>query len=1184
MYAEDHLAPDSIMQPWTLPLDDEAPEELESQFPASVNLPPHICNFLEHTHAEAITEYMELLMKKVDPNLAAETPIMQLLTSEKALKQFVPEQWTGIVTPPVHIDFEGLPAWSHHRPRRVNPTILENVSRELGRLSGYFFVPSTSTISSSMVTAAKKTPPYVRLCGDYAWLSKHLRMISYPIPDVFTEIAKLLNNNVYIDMDGTNMFHQIPIDEETSNILSVNTHKGLFRPKFLPEGVGTASFILQGLMYDVFQDFIGEGWLIVIFDNFLIAAPDHITAYTRFERFLDRCEERNVILKLAKCSFGLPVINFFGYRIENNSYSLDDSRKATLLDWKFPKTKKQMQSYLGTSIFFLPFIPTYYSIVPPLNDTLKTSYDWTKPPSDEAVRAFDELKEAMIGSMSLYFPDFRLDWILYSDASLRGIGAVLVQVAILSDGTKQPQLIACFSKSFSAQAQKWAANVQECYAIVAACEHWRHYLQCKHFFLRTDHANLQYIESTSNAKIYRWKVSLQSLSFEVSHIKGKDNYFSDMLSRHFIPTDILAIQHISDEVTYSPAEIFLEALLNTLEDEVADICLVTPSLDIVDSHPQVDLYERFRKVHNSTVGHNSFVRTHELYNAAFPDAKVPMSFIKEMILMCPVCSKTAATNLKPTRYTPAIKTLIQSEPFSMLGIDTLEIGLDRRGNKYLIVVVNFFSHHVDFYPVPDKTANTLVQALVSYASTFPLCKEIRSDPGPDLTSEVVQRVNELMGVKHSFSIANRHESTGVESTNRLILRHIRNMCLELNVRDCWSDPLYLQPLKFVLNTYPHTYTGVSPWLLTFGTDAFNSLPYPISESLDVDSAPTLVRDLDQHLKNLREQTKMFQESLKLKLVAGRMQAERIPIGELVLLDTDIKHLRPQKLSASRRGPYQVHAQNSNNVLLRDLVTGALFEAHIGKLSLFCGTMDQALHLARYDHHEFTVRAILSWQGDPFRRSEMSFQVLYTDGDKCWKPYREVVGLEAFDTLVNLNPELYILNSNAASTPLFVRTANKKKPNFVLPYTCFVDLRIWGPSWYLNLGLPDAATTRYVVETLVTAKRGQTLLCTFMVLNHTQSYPFYYAHYWFTKEDIPLGAVLVTPELVSAFPSLLQAEIQIPTPTELPILQEADEWIPTVIPPTITVSKILKRQPTALSTTTPHQHLPPSDVNDEDRSS
>ena len=451
------------------------------------------------------------------------------------------------------------------------------------------------------------------------------------------------------------------------------------------------------------------------------------------------------------------------------------------------------------------------------------------------------------------------------------------------------------------------------------------------------------------------------------------------------------------------------------------------------------------------------------------------------------------------------------------------------------------------------------------------------DPGPDLTSEVVRRVNELLGVKHSFSIANRHESNGVESTNRLILRHIRNMCLEVNVRDCWSDPLYLQPLKFVLNTYRHTYTGVSPWILTFGTDAFNNLPYPTSVSPNVETAPTLVRALDDHLKRLRDETKMFQDSLKLKLVAGRMQAELIPIGELVLLDTDVKHLRPQKLSASRRGPFQVHAQNSNNILLRDLVTGALFEAHIGKLSLFCGTIDQALHLARYDHHEFTVRAILSWQGDPFRRSEMFFQVQYTDGDKLWQPYREVVGLEVFDTFINLHPELHILTSNAANTSSFIRMANKKKPHLVLPYTCFVDIRIWGPSWYLNLGLPDAATTRYVIETRITSNKGATLLCSFLVLNnYRQTYPYYYAHYWFTYRTIPSDAILVTPDLVIAFPSLLETDIALPIPTELPSLQETDNFIPTVIPPTITVSRILQRQPT-----TPHQHLSPDDVNDED---
>ena len=1016
-----------------------------------------------------------------------------------------------------------------------------------------------------MVTAAKKTPPYVRLCGDYAWLSKFLKMISYPIPDVFMEIAKLLDNHVYIDMDGTNMFHQLPIDEETSNLLSVNTHKGLFRPKFLPEGVGTASFLLQGLMYDVFRDFIDAGWLIVIFDNFLIAAPDNMVAYNRFNYFLQRCSERNVILKLAKCSFGLPVINFFGYRIENNSFSLDDSRKSALLDWPFPKTKKQMQSYLGTSIFFLPFIPDYHRIVPPLNDTLKTSYDWTQPPKHETVDAFDTLKGAMIASMSLYFPDFKLDWILYSDASLRGVGAVLVQVAILDDGSKQPQLIACFSKSFSEQAQRWAANVQECYAIYAACEHWKHYLQCKHFTLRTDHQNLQFIESSSNAKIYRWKVALQSLSFDISHVKGKDNYFSDMLSRHFIPMNTLAeIHQLSQEeldnltLEMEPPEAFLAALLDTFEPQPPSDLYSVSSSDSM-SNAQLELYERFQSVHNTAVGHNSFVRTHELYNTTYPDNKVPLEYIKEQILMCPVCSKTSATNLQRKRYTAEIKTLIQPEPFSMIGIDTLEIGLDRFGMKYLIVVVNLFSHHVEFYAVKDKTANSLVQAIVAYVSTFPSCKELRSDPGPDLTSAVIKSVNEYLGIKHSFSIANRHESTGVEGTNRLILQHIRNMCLESSVRDTWSDPLYLQPLKFILNTFPHSYTGVSPWLLTFGTDAFHSLPYSTAVSPPLDSSAAIVIKLDQHLTQLRDQTKDFQETLKLKLVAGRMEAEHIPIGELVLLDTNTKMLRPQKLSSSKRGPYRVHSQDGNNITLRDLVKDNLFDAHIDKLSLFYGTVDQALQLARYDYSEHLVSKILAWQGDPFRRSDMLFLAEYSDEDKLWLPYRDAVGLEAFDIYINSHPELLILTQNAATAPTFIKNANKKKPSLSMNYLCYVDIRIWGPGWYLNLGLPNSTTTRYMVEMKITGVTNTEVKCEFPALSHKQTYTFYYAQYWFVHTKIPDYAILVDNDLIHAFPALLESEIKQPIATDIPTdLIESEAPAKTVLPPTLSVSKILKR--------------------------
>ena len=71
----------------------------------------------------------------------------------------------------------------------------------------------------------------------------------------------------------TKSFHQIPIDFASSNLLSVTTPWGLFRPKFLREGVGPASGILQSIVRRVFSDF--SDWIIVIFENFLILATDY---------------------------------------------------------------------------------------------------------------------------------------------------------------------------------------------------------------------------------------------------------------------------------------------------------------------------------------------------------------------------------------------------------------------------------------------------------------------------------------------------------------------------------------------------------------------------------------------------------------------------------------------------------------------------------------------------------------------------------------------------------------------------------------------------------------------------------------------------------------------------------------------------------------------------------------------
>ena len=83
---------------------------------------------------------------------------------------------------------------------------------------------------------------------------------------------------------------------------------GLFRPVFLPEGVNPASMALMQVMYNMFVDFYE--WTIVIFDNILVLANDYEDCFEKMQKVLKRCADRNVKLKLSKCTFGCTKVEF----------------------------------------------------------------------------------------------------------------------------------------------------------------------------------------------------------------------------------------------------------------------------------------------------------------------------------------------------------------------------------------------------------------------------------------------------------------------------------------------------------------------------------------------------------------------------------------------------------------------------------------------------------------------------------------------------------------------------------------------------------------------------------------------------------------------------------------------------------------------------------------------------------
>ena len=248
-------------------------------------------------------------------------------------------------------------------PVRSEKELYAHAKKEFDRLTQYFYESDrekcTSAIASPLVIAPKATEPFIRICGDYREVNEFITIPKHPIPIVQHELTKAAQFKVFVDLDMTNSFHQIPLSEATSNLLSVQTPWGLVRPKFLPEGVGPASGILQSIVKDIFnfEDF--PDWTIVIFDNFLVLADDYDDAANKLERVIARCHEFGVILKIKKSFIGHSKVTFFGYEVSEGQWKLSESRKESIEALPFPKSKKEMQSFLGAALFFHNHIPDY---------------------------------------------------------------------------------------------------------------------------------------------------------------------------------------------------------------------------------------------------------------------------------------------------------------------------------------------------------------------------------------------------------------------------------------------------------------------------------------------------------------------------------------------------------------------------------------------------------------------------------------------------------------------------------------------------------------------------------------------------------------------------------------------------------------------------------------------------------
>ena len=219
-------------------------------------------------------------------------------------------------------------------------------------------------------------------------------------------------------------------------------------------------------------------------------------------------------------------MKFLGHIVSANGIATDAEKVKAVENWPIPRNVSEVRSFLGTCSYYRRFIQGFADIARPLHQLTEKNTDFIW--SEQCQTAFDCLKKSLVNAPILGYPCISGTYILDTDASGYGIGAVLSQI---QDG--QERVLAYYSKSLSKTERRYCVTRRELLAVIDSIKHYHHYLYGVPFRVRTDHAALNWLMRFKNpeGQVARWLELLGTYNFTIEHRPGKKHGNADGLSR-----------------------------------------------------------------------------------------------------------------------------------------------------------------------------------------------------------------------------------------------------------------------------------------------------------------------------------------------------------------------------------------------------------------------------------------------------------------------------------------------------------------------------------------------------------------------------------------------------------------------------------------------------------------------------
>ena len=384
---------------------------------------------------------------------------------------------------------------------------------------------SSSPYAHPLVCVTKRNGE-VRVCTDLRMVNSITVPDAFPIPNPEDLLNKISPSKYITTLDCTSGYWQIRMKESDCHKTAFQTHRGLYEWLVMPFGVKTASATFQRVMMQILEGY--QKFASAYIDDCACHSMSWKSHLEHLDRVLKRFISVGMTLKLAKCRFALPEVEFIGHVVGSGKKRPQLDKVKAIRDIPVPVMKKQLRSFLGLCSFYRGYVRNFADIAASLTDLTKAGGKNSIVLNAEQLKAFEEVKSRLSDTVGLNSPDFTLPFIIRTDSSDFAVGASISQTV---GGVEVP--IAFASAKLSSTQQRWATIEREAYAIIYALKKFEHLILGHKVHLFTDHNPLQYMTSCTpkSSKLIRWALSLSRYDLEIKHISGKLNVVSDCLSR-----------------------------------------------------------------------------------------------------------------------------------------------------------------------------------------------------------------------------------------------------------------------------------------------------------------------------------------------------------------------------------------------------------------------------------------------------------------------------------------------------------------------------------------------------------------------------------------------------------------------------------------------------------------------------